>query len=518
MLKVILADDERIIRETISQLIDWSSLDLDLIGTCKNGIEAYDMILDGSPDIVLTDIKMPGLSGLDLIERASEADLDVQFIVLSGFGEFAYAQSAMKYGVKHYLLKPCSKEQIVESLKAVAGDCYARRARRQPEKSQARLQDTFLQSILLSIINEACGLPDAADYRDLYEPFARYVDFYNTEYALGCVSGLAEEDLAARYAEILQDHRQHAPTLPLYGIYFSGTLLCFSEAYDVRQNAADSGDWSLPSAASKPSSYPEKSRVFASLAALLDEILPIITRHGAIRLLDGPHLAVTYNFHGVYRQVKDRCREIIALTRAQTPDSAERLREAVGKLRRELSGVQERDFLLQLCDSVLLDLAGNTALCTPVQATECIMQLQQCADTEAVLQGIGAKLDDMLLGFKAGGGENDGIVARIQQYVQENLANPDLTLKWIAQQYLFMNVDYVSRRFVLETGQRFSAYLTEQRIRRAKTLLAETEPEKIQQIADKVGCGNNPQYFSQIFKKNTGMTPSAYAKMVRGEA
>ena len=69
MLKMIIVDDEKIIRETIHSLIDWNSLGIDVAAVCKDGIEAFDCILDEYPDIVMTDIKMPGLSGLDLIER-----------------------------------------------------------------------------------------------------------------------------------------------------------------------------------------------------------------------------------------------------------------------------------------------------------------------------------------------------------------------------------------------------------------------------------------------------------------
>jgi len=107
-------------------------------------------------------------------------------------------------------------------------------------------------------------------------------------------------------------------------------------------------------------------------------------------------------------------------------------------------------------------------------------------------------------------------IEKVMQYVENNLDNPNLTLKWIAENYLFMNVDYVSARFIKETRQNFSNYLTTLRIQKAKQLLTEGNAEQIQRIAEQVGCGNNPQYFSQIFKKHTGMTPSAYVKRISG--
>lgn len=79
-----------------------------------------------------------------------------------------------------------------------------------------------------------------------------------------------------------------------------------------------------------------------------------------------------------------------------------------------------------------------------------------------------------------------------------------------------MNVDYVSKKYYKETGKKFSNYLTELRIQKAKELLTEIGNDKIQNIAELVGCGNNPQYFSQLFKKSTGMTPSAYIKFISG--
>ena len=112
MLRMIIVDDERTIRDALKIFLDWQSLGIEIIGDYKNGAEAFDAMLDDYPDIVLTDIKMPGLNGLELIERAHHAGLNMQFIILSGYAEFEFAKTAMKYGVRHYLLKPISEEQL----------------------------------------------------------------------------------------------------------------------------------------------------------------------------------------------------------------------------------------------------------------------------------------------------------------------------------------------------------------------------------------------------------------------
>ena len=105
-------------------------------------------------------------------------------------------------------------------------------------------------------------------------------------------------------------------------------------------------------------------------------------------------------------------------------------------------------------------------------------------------------------------------IQEILDYTHEHISDPNLTLKWIVENHLFMNVAYVSRQFVLQTGTKFSAYLNNLRIEKAKQLLVNCDSEKIYTVAEQVGCGNNPQYFSHLFKKHTKMTPKEYIQNV----
>jgi YesN/AraC family two-component response regulator len=128
MLKLIIADDEPFILNSLCSSIEWIHFGIQLCAACADGIEAYHAILDENPDIVMTDIRMPGLSGLELIEKTQAINPETVFIILSGYQEFEYARTAMQYGVRHYLLKPCTCEKISEVLTTIVSSLQKSRA------------------------------------------------------------------------------------------------------------------------------------------------------------------------------------------------------------------------------------------------------------------------------------------------------------------------------------------------------------------------------------------------------
>ena len=142
MLKLILADDEEMIRESIRALIDWNSIGVEVVASCKNGPETLQEILTLHPDIVMTDIKMPGMSGLDLIaEVYNRKDLMTEFILLSGYADFEYAKQAITYRVSNYLLKPCNENQIIEAVKKASAEIRKRK------KIKELIPDTALTDV-----------------------------------------------------------------------------------------------------------------------------------------------------------------------------------------------------------------------------------------------------------------------------------------------------------------------------------------------------------------------------------
>lgn len=117
-------------------------------------MEAYETILDYYPDIVLTDIKMPGFSGLELVKKIKEIDNNIQFIILSGYDSFEYAKEAMQFGIHHYLLKPCNEHQIIDAINAVKEDCYKQRSFLAMQKQQKDNEKNLAQNVMKNLIFE----------------------------------------------------------------------------------------------------------------------------------------------------------------------------------------------------------------------------------------------------------------------------------------------------------------------------------------------------------------------------
>jgi Response regulator containing CheY-like receiver domain and AraC-type DNA-binding domain len=117
MYKVLLVDDEPFAIEGLKLIVDWKNLDYEIAGECKNGEEAVCMIEKVLPDLVITDIRMPVMDGLDLIAHVKKhIAKDIKFIILSSYSEFEYAQKALRLGINHYVLKPVFQEEITEVL------------------------------------------------------------------------------------------------------------------------------------------------------------------------------------------------------------------------------------------------------------------------------------------------------------------------------------------------------------------------------------------------------------------
>ena len=156
MLKVIIADDEDRICQLIKALVDWEAMDMEISGIAHNGLEAFEMVKLYNPDILITDIRMPGCNGLELIENVKKAVPDLEIVIISGYANFEYAQSAIKYGVGNYLLKPINKTELNSTLEHLKEKVEERQEAKEKtdfleqknKKDISRLQKTLLEHLI----------------------------------------------------------------------------------------------------------------------------------------------------------------------------------------------------------------------------------------------------------------------------------------------------------------------------------------------------------------------------------
>lgn len=152
MYKVLFVDDEPLALEGIAMLADWSKLGFEICGLCSNGEEALAAVESSRPDLVMTDIRMPGLDGLELIDRVKQGlgpDSAPIFIIMSGYTDFEYARSALRYGVKHYLLKPVLDTEWAPVKADILGELQAKRREKERKLwSESRQLEAVLARIL----------------------------------------------------------------------------------------------------------------------------------------------------------------------------------------------------------------------------------------------------------------------------------------------------------------------------------------------------------------------------------
>lgn len=158
MIKVLIVDDEFRVCQLICNLIDWGSLDMQIIGVAHNGIEARELARETVPDLVITDIRMPGCTGLELVEQLREIYRSVSFIIISGYTNFEYTRLAIQYGVSDYLLKPIDKEELLATVTRIRHEIEARR---REQAATDRMRRSFFNDQLgPGLLFDGCQEPE----------------------------------------------------------------------------------------------------------------------------------------------------------------------------------------------------------------------------------------------------------------------------------------------------------------------------------------------------------------------
>ena len=527
MLKVIVADDEIRICRLICMLADWEALGMEVIATASNGTEALEAISIHRPDILITDIRMPGCSGLELIEKAKALQPDLEIIVISGYAYFDYAQSAIKHGVGEYLLKPIQQAELMSSLRKLGERCTR-------NKASAATMETLKQ-----------------DYDDqvnrLQEQFIH--DLMNKQ-----VESLERETISRRYHIELPEGSMQVFTLKLdydpdsftdasLGVIMERVRSAFVKRLSplCRNLCFSGGD--IESCGLLCFDPDNQGNIRSALREAVNQLTaqksmfgPIIFTVGLGHMVNDTYM-LPASLKSARYAVMDRLFEgtgklLEASMEAKKTDTSRVLqhyqlsaRQALGSLDRtaaELAVVvlEEESLVLSgINGAALYDLvekAGKSFIlaCGNPQWEEITAQYdlscRQCNDRKALFDCLREMQDRELTQISDKRSSEEMRPIRIaKKFVQEHYQE-SITLEDVCSETGF-SASYFSSLFKKVTGEGFSQYLIGVRIDKAKELLVNTN-YSIAEVCESVGYSDQ-KHFVQTFRKSTGLNPGQYRKL-----
>lgn len=497
---ILIVDDETAIKRGLSMLIQRNLPDCIIDGTASDGIEAMEMIKKSPPDIVITDIKMPLCNGLELSRFLYEHYPEIKIIVLTGFADFAFAQTAIQYRVNDFLLKPTSREKLVESITKVQKEIRDQRKKRDflqqnsslyqeralQEIASGSAPDTYQQNALPILFQERepyccisfqCRDADGAwshsgfQIRSILEEHLGSSGVFRYNNAVNCIypqnTSIQEDPRAAiSFARKIIDVSRILYSISLSAGISSkkSSILSLAEACQEANTALLSGFFS------------GEANIF----------LPTVRDSGNGQAMD---------VQGFLQQLEKSLQE------RQYNQSA----SLIGELFAEFQQKHASSYQVKLVSGQVYYILSRVLMQKDLSEKEpgFLHVLEHGANAEVLQE----KLLQMLRQIQETVAQSPSqMIRNTTAFIAAHLAE-ELSLESIAEA-VNANPSYLSRVFKREQGETLTEYITKARIEKAKTLL-QMPDSLIYHVADAVGF-RDAAYFSTLFKKYVGVSPKGY--------
>lgn len=540
MCRVLIADDEPKVLLLIKNLIEWDALGLELVATASDGVSALTAIGELRPDIVITDIRMPGYDGIELIGRAKEMNQAIDFIIISGYRHFDYAQRAIRFGVEDYLLKPLKAVEINQTLRKMIEKYRDRELAREREARYSAHAERDKQMLHERFVTMALGLGDDDDLPDR----ALSLEQVNRKYALNLLphefqvfavkTDVGADSFGANVRKLLTEKtvgairdavKDHCHACLLYsserGIY---GLLNFRESQkkalrralvaviDDLQSQKEIFDRIKVSVGLGRQSGDVHEMHLSAQDAELAMLNRLVLGTG--RILERPSHD---NSEIVVAQIisVDVRKRLLQGIEILDASALTLVIDGLAETASNYNGMSGKAVLaiFEECAQILrFGLRAQNAVDPQIEALQsaAFEELGMChSQREAflLLRRYTASLVDHVVAFRKSEGAKP--VRDAQKFIQANFASP-IGLESVSERVGF-NPTYFSLVFKKETGMNFLEYLTDVRIREAKRLLS--DPRKtIADVAFEVGY-SDVKHFSRLFTRSTGLHPSKYRKL-----
>ncbi len=523
MYKLLIVEDELILRTGLASYIDWHKYGFELIGEASNGLEAQNFIRENAVDVVITDIKMPVMSGLELVKWLKEQYAHVEVIIISGYDDFEFARQAIRSGVREYLLKPLNLQELYKTIERVSEELNRRsgmadellRLTSLEEQTRRQREAAMLRQILSPEFNQALfeeQHPEAKDWMGKY-----YYAFF-----MICDTAFWRKAGEYDYMELLAADQKLQRVLE---DFLGEEELIFKENLGERLVMIRNENREL---------LGEKSKAFCRQ---MEELTTSETYEILGRQIVKGSTALWQSYQMAHSQWKERLTEYWSIQpfaghNERQPfngmlryDSSAILQAIrVGDIEGIEHGLQvfEKDLLEQKIESYLQWLMVfcnlfNDVISLPLEIgrdcsegigspNDCLTRLLSMRKRSEILKAFLHVCQQIAQQFQLyGGGRQQNILAQALQFIEKNYAQPDLMLNDVARA-VFISASYLSLTLKKELGKTFTEVLTEVRMKKAQALLTSTEL-KSYEIAFLCGYAN-PSYFSTVFKSYYQCSPS----------
>lgn len=525
MLKVLIADDEMLVRVGVKSTIEWERYGFTVVAEACNGEDALKKIDAHHPDILLTDIRMPKMDGLQLLAEIRRRNLPVETVIMSCYNEFELVRTAMQNGACDYLLKlSLTPQELLEVLERVKEKILSRPA---PAGSSSLFDRNDLYDKLVRSVQN--GDTPAARLNELAAAASMQLSFDCASLLL-LIADPVYEGAASGYPAV--DPQTVSMAHNLLRDYLTGRNM--GDILILDKNAclflillrpdADAAD-AAKFMQKRLSDYLHLDFSAGLLASLdfaaerLSRLDDRIRQLWDFRFLQGRGSFLSYESadrqRGSSRQVPVPSGITLSGIRgkADLPEIPASISKISGLMRSHSLSRREclQSFLAafyQICSmfSTYGGSAGGFRSFCGISFADCIEQLRFLSDAAVLFEefsrSAAAYLDDCGRRWKS------AEILSVLSYVQENLHLP-VNLQDAAS-HVGMSAPYLSTLFKREIGESFTEYLTRQRMERAQTLL-EDKNIYIYEVCARVGY-TDPNYFCKVFKKYTGMSPEAYRR------
>lgn len=528
MYKLMIVDDEQSIRNGMANGIPWNDWGFEVIALASDGIEALDLIKQNKPDVVISDIKMPKMGGVELMQKLKKEYPEIKMIILSGYNDFEYLNMAIKNSVVEYLLKPTDIDEFEECFKRIKKEIDDERCRiHEIEKNRVYYLDNVLNIYLLGYMDDEIAETDKMMIKDFG------IDVLNSAIAMVRVEwndDVHDEGKLFKKSSNLKDlcNKCTSNTNNICHFFLSQTnrvvAIISSLKHDIDYDSIVSD---LQSVLDNLTEQID-GRIYISVGMITDEDNLVSNSYEQALSVAHQRLNNNESAISIYKDNKKRETKYKTISfdykiinESIMKNNRRKIYAEIDRVFEILSKIDDYQYVARVCLELLFYLS-RWSLKYNIDfelimnklniGYEDIRKVVGIEKRKNIIIKILDTLCDYINEHLQSDTKNNTLAKTIKDYIDKEYMKNYMSLEYISGK-VKKSATYVSKIFKDEYGQNFSEYITQKRIEKSKELL-ENPSIKIYEIADMMGYADVSN-FIKVFKKVYGMSPGDYRNFVQ---